>query len=121
MKKLPDAEFALMRVIWNNPTPITTNQIISLLEDPAHWKPQTVLTLLSRLAERGFVSSERSGRERVYAPLIAQQDYLAFEADQFMERFHARSFVSLVNTLYDSQRLSDADLQAMRDWLAEKE
>ena len=45
MRRLPDAEFELMQIVWQNPTPISTNQIISHLHNS--WKPQTVLTLFS--------------------------------------------------------------------------
>lgn len=120
LKKLPDAEFELMRIIWSNPSPISTNQIISHLGDATRWKPQTVLTLLSRLIERGFLASQRQGKERMYTPSISREDYLAFESSQFMTRFHEGSFVSLVNTLYEGNRMTPDDLQEIRKWLQEK-
>ncbi len=119
MKKLPDAEYELMRIIWANPSPISTNQIISHLDD-IHWKPQTVLTLLTRLIDRGYLDSERVGKERVYTPKIAQEKYLAFESGQFMERFHAGSFISLVSSLTAGNRISQDDLDELRRWLAER-
>lgn len=121
LQKLPDAEFALMRIIWANPSPISTNQIIAQLDGETPWKPQTVLTLLSRLTDRGFLWSERAGKERIYTPLIDHQDYLAFESSQFMRRFHGSSFISLVNTLYDDAQMSEADIEEIRAWLREKE
>lgn len=121
MKKLPDAEFELMRIIWNNPAPISTNQIIDKLENPQHWKPQTVLTLLARLTERGYLKSHRDGRERLYTPLIDQQAYLAFESGQFMRKFHRSSFLSLISTLYDNNSLTESDIEEIRTWLKEKE
>lgn len=121
LKKLPDAEFELMRIIWQNPSPISTNQIIEKMEVGDRRKPQTVLTLLTRLIERGYLRSERVGKERIYTPLVAQEEYLAFESSQFMRRFHANSFVSLVNTLYEGHQMTGEDIQEIRDWLSEKE
>lgn len=117
MKKLPDAEFELMRIIWSNPSPISTNQIIDQLQEQR--KPQTVLTLLSRLIERGFLRSERTGKERIYYPLVERDAYLTYESSQFMQRYHANSFKSLVNTLYEGHKISEADIQEIRDWLNE--
>ena len=71
MRRLPDAEFELMQIVWQNPTPISTNQIISHLQNS--WKPQTVLTLLTRLIERGFLKSERMVNERIYTTLVTQE------------------------------------------------
>ena len=120
MKKLPDAEFELMRIVWANPSPISTNQIIQQLQDSTQWKPQTVLTLLTRLIERGFLRSERAGKERIYYPLVDREDYLAFESSQFMQRYHANSFVSLVNTLYEGHKMTQSDMDEIREWLKER-
>lgn len=121
LKKLPEAEFELMYIIWQNPSPISTNQIIDRMDEADRRKPQTVLTLLTRLIERGFLESRRVGKERIYTPLVSQEAYLTFESSQFMRRFHANSFVSLVNTLYEGHQMTDKDIQEIRDWLSEKE
>lgn len=121
VKQLPAAEFELMQIIWQNETPISTNQIISHMDEGVRRKPQTILTLLTRLIERGFLESERTGKERLYTPLIAREDYLTFESSQFMKRFHSNSFISLVNTLYQGNQMSDKEIQEIRDWLSEKE
>ena len=119
MRKLPDAEFELMQIIWQNPTPISTNQIISHLHND--WKPQTVLTLLTRLIERGFLKSERAGKERIYSPLVTREAYVSFESGSFMEKFHKGSFLSLVNTLYEGHRMTDEDIDALKKWLNDAE
>ncbi len=119
IKKLPEAEFSLMQIIWQNPTPISTNQIIQHMQTQDRRKPQTILTLLSRLIERGFLKSERAGKDRLYTPLVTQEAYLAYESGRFMQRFHANSFVSLMNTLYEGQKLTTDDIQQIRAWLSE--
>ena len=115
MRRLPDAEFELMQIVWQNPTPISTNQIISHLQNS--WKPQTVLTLLTRLIERGFLKSERMGKERIYTPLVTQEAYVAFESGSFMEKFPKGSFRSLVSTLYEGHQMTDADIDELKAWL----
>lgn len=115
MRRLPDAEFELMQIVWQNPTPISTNQIISHLHND--WKPQTVLTLLTRLIERGFLKSERMGKERIYTPLVTREDYVSFESGSFMEKFHKGSFRSLVSTLYEGHQMTDADIDELKAWL----
>ena len=121
IKRLPDSEFELMRIVWANPSPISTNQIMLQLEQEKEWKPQTVLTLLTRMIERGFLRSERVGKERIYYPLITRDEYVAIESGNFMERFHQNSFVSLMNTLYEKSGISDTDLNELKKWLDSKE
>ena len=119
-KRLPDAEFEIMHIIWQNTPPISTNQIISCLDSNKTWKPQTVLTLLVRLIDKGFLLSEKIGKERTYTPLISQKDYLCIETDSFFDRLHSNSIRSLVNTLYDGKELSDEDVAYLKKWLDER-
>ncbi|MEA5016721.1 MAG: BlaI/MecI/CopY family transcriptional regulator [Candidatus Limiplasma sp.] len=120
LKKLPESEVELMKIIWANPSPISTNQIMAQLEAGRDWKPQTVLTLLTRLIERGYLRSQRQGKERIYYPLVKREEYVAFESGSFMERFHHNSFVSLMNTLYAGNRITEQDLDELKKWLDSK-
>jgi len=120
IKKLPDAEFEIMHIVWKNKPPMSTNQIISCLGSNKTWKPQTVLTLLVRLIDKGFLHSEKLGKERTYAPLISQKDYLSIETNSFFDRLHSSSIRSLVNTLYDGKKLSDEDVDDLKRWLEER-
>jgi len=117
IKRLPDAEFEIMKVIWNNPSPITTLEILEKLESKKKWKPQTVLTMLVRLVEKGFLSSEKVGRERNYRPIITERNYMQIETGNFMSRYSGNSIGSLVKTMYDGQNMSEEDLDELRTWL----
>lgn len=119
-KKLPDAEFEIMKVVWANEPPITTSIIMEQLGNEKDWKAQTVITLLLRLVNRGFIRTEKNGKERTYFPIVSKEDYLKFESGDFMERFHANSFTSLVATLYNDKKISDSDLDELAKWLKEK-
>lgn len=103
IKKLPDAEFEIMKVVWANEPPITSSIIMEQLGKDKDWKAQTILTLMVRLVERGFLRTEKNSKERLYFPLISKEEYLKFETRSFMERFHGNSFASLVTTLFDGK------------------
>jgi len=120
IKKLPDSQFEIMRIVWQNTPPMSTNQIISCLSPENTWTPQTVLTLLVRLIENGFLQSEKVGKERTYSPLIAYEDYLSAETESFFGKFHSNSVRSFVNTLYDGKNLTESDIADLREWLEEK-
>ncbi len=120
MKKLPDTEFEIMKVVWANEPPITTNMIMEQFGNRRGWKAPTTISLMLRLVERGFLRTEKTGKERTYFPLISKEDYLKFETGDFMERFHGNSFASLVATLYDGKKIKDSDLDELAKWLKEK-
>lgn len=117
IKKLPDAEFEIMKVVWKNEPPITTNMLMQQLGKEKSWKPQTLISLLLRLVKREFLSTEKRGKERLYFPMITKVEYLKFETSNFIERFHENSFISLVNTLSADKKLDDSDLDELAKWL----
>ena len=52
IKKLPDAEFEIMKAIWHSDEPITSSVLtekLKFLLPEKDWKQQTVLTMLVRL------------------------------------------------------------------------
>lgn len=120
MEILPNAEFEIMKVVWANEPPITTNIIMEQLRGKKKWKPQTIITLLSRLTKRGFVKTEKDGKILKYFPLVSKEKYIKFETDDFMKRFHENSFISLINTLYDNKNLKDSDFDKLVELLKEK-
>ena len=121
IKRLPDAEFEVMRVIWQSDPPVTTAQIMKVLEPYTNWKPQTVMTMLVRLIEKKFLTSERVGRERNYAPIITEQEYMRAETEDFMTRYRGNSVGSLIKTMYEGEKLSSDDITEIKQWLKEKE
>ncbi len=85
-----------------------------------HWQTATLLKLLSRLEERGFVGREKAGRANLYRPLVSRQDYLAVESRSFLERLHGGSLPSLVAALVDSRAVGREDLTELEALLQEK-
>ncbi|MCL2236458.1 MAG: BlaI/MecI/CopY family transcriptional regulator [Defluviitaleaceae bacterium] len=117
MKKLPDAEFAVMKVIWANEPPITTNIIMSQHGNEEGWKLQTAISLLLRLVERGFLRTEKNGKERTFFPLVDKEDYLAFETGEFVKKFHGDSVLKFINAAYKDKALSDEDISELTELL----
>ena len=62
----------------------------------------TLLTLLTRLAEKGFLSIEKSGRRSYYTPLISQEDYLASQSKNFFVKLCGRNISTFATALCDS-------------------
>jgi|AGTN01.1.fsa_nt_gi Predicted transcriptional regulator len=120
LKKLPDTEFEIMKVVWANEPPITTNVIMEQLGNAREWKAPTVISLMLRLVEKGFLRTEKNGKERTYFPLVDKEDYLKFETGNFMKLYHENSFLSFVNTLYNEKQLSDSDIEELMKWAKER-
>jgi predicted transcriptional regulator len=76
MNRLGDLERAIMEVLWQTSDPMTVRQIGERLidRDLAH---TTVMTVLDRLAKKGFVRRQRAGRAWRYRPAETREAYVA--------------------------------------------
>ena len=99
---------------------MSTNDVMRVVSKEKNWNISTLLTLLSRLIDRGFLSSEKRGRERIYYPQVDRAEYMEYETKNFLKKLHKNSFMSLVNTLYDNNDLSEQDIDELSNWLEEK-
>ena len=59
IKRLPESELEIMQIIWNETTPVSRMTIESALSKTHPLAPTTILTLLTRLCEKGFLSLQK--------------------------------------------------------------
>lgn len=110
IKRLPDAEFEVMKAVWNLAPPFGVNMVMEQLSAGKDWKVQTVISLMNRLVGRGFLQTEKNGNERIYYPLVSKEEYLKFETDSFVKQYHEDSVLSIFNTLYDAKKINENDI-----------
>ena len=118
LKKLPDAEFEVMKAVWETDAPMSVNAVAAQMDK--NWKIQTLISMMHRLVKRGFIRTEKKGKDRIYYPLVAREDYLNFETGNFVKQYHENSFINLVTTLYDNKGLTDSDIDELLQWAKEK-
>lgn len=120
MQRLPDTEFEIMQVIWQTNNTMSTSQIKEILDQSRPWNVSALQTLLNRLIDRGFLSSYKEGKNRYYTALIAEEDYLSFENSLFLRKVNHNSLTKLVASLYQSQSITDEDLDDLARFIEEK-
>lgn len=102
IRRLPDAEQEVMQAIWACTAPVARTDIEEILLPEHPMAMTTLLTMLTRLAEKGFISIEKQGRRSLYTPLIAQEDYLAAQSKTFFEKLCGRNISTFAAALCDS-------------------
>lgn len=119
MKRLPDAELEIMKIIWEAKEEVTSAYIMEQLKGVKTWGNTTVLNFLARLVERGFVQSERVGKSNIYKAIIEEKSYLQNESKSFLERLHGNSIKSLIAALYNGNTITDQDLKELKNFIDE--
>lgn len=112
--KIPPSEFEVMKIVWNSDEAVSSRDAIEALEMIKGWKRTTVLTLLSRLVQKGFLSAEKIKRYTYYTPMVDKDEYLRFETDLFFKNMHESSLKSLITTLNSCHILRKEDINDIK-------
>lgn len=113
IRRLPDAEVEVMNAVWDCPPPVARADVEMLLRERHPMAATTILTLLTRLTDKGFLRAEKRGKANLYTPLISRRDYLAAQSRRFVDQLCGGSMSAFAAALCDSG-LSRAELEELR-------
>lgn len=114
LKKLSDAELEIMLVVWEAGDAVGSNYILEHLEGKRSWALPTLMTVLSRLVKKGYLTCEKQGRNNTYLANIEEKTYKEKEGKSFLERMYNNSFKSFVTSLYNSKAIGDQDIKELQ-------
>ncbi|MBU3159622.1 BlaI/MecI/CopY family transcriptional regulator [Clostridium frigoris] len=116
MSKISNAEWAIMKIIWNN-CEISSNNIIKELKDKSEWKPATVKSLINRLLNKNIIGFNKLGYEYLYYPLVSEDECIKLESFSFVNRVFNGSIKSMLLTFAKSEEISELDIKELKDIL----
>ena len=120
IRRLPDAELEVMQALWECNMPAARSDIEEVLFKTHPMAMTTLLTLLTRLSDKGFISIEKNGRKSYYSPMVTREDYLASQSRSFFEKLCGGSLSVFANALCDSG-LTKEELAELRALLEQEE
>lgn len=120
VRKLPDSELEVMQAVWACREPVLRVDIEEYLRDRYPIAQTTLLTLLTRLTEKGFLEVKQVGRVRQYFPLVSRQSYLAQQGNRFFHKLCGGNLSAFANALCASG-LTKEELAELRRLLEREE
>ncbi|CAN5804400.1 BlaI/MecI/CopY family transcriptional regulator [soil metagenome] len=109
---LYDRELEVMQVLWDS-GPATVAEVRATLEDEMAYN--TVLTVLRRLEDKGYVAHEEEGRAHRYHPLIERQQVRESALERLTGRLFQGSPELLLTHLVSARQLSESQLRRLRE------
>lgn len=116
IRRLPDTELEVMQALWACTPPAARTDIEEILKNTHPMALTTLLTLLTRLSEKGFIRIEKVSRSARYYPLVTRQEYLAEQSRCFFSKLCGGSLSTFAAALCDSG-LTKEELAELRDLL----
>ncbi len=119
--RISDAEWSVMRSLWRQGE-TRAGRIIADLTERTDWKPKTIQTLIRRLVQKGLITYEQSGRERLYRAAFSEQECQLQASKNFLERvFGGELAPFLANFAGRGRSLTKADIAELKKLLEESE
>ncbi len=120
MKRLPDSELEIMMILWDLEAPVQREQIEEKLKETHPIALTTLLTLLGRLSEKGFIEIRKNGRRSEYIPLVEKKEYQKEASRKFIDQIFGGSISAFASALNDNA-ISKEDLKELKRMLESDE
>lgn len=115
-----DAELEVLKVLWAAAAPATVRDVVGALgKRRRRLAYNTVLTLLSRLREKGYVTADRRETAHLFRPLVTRDQLLGSTLAALADRLCDGTASPLVQALVRDQRLSADEIADLRTLLDE--
>lgn len=124
MKKYPkisDAEWQIMKILWDN-APTNSTEIIEVLKNDGNdWSPKTIHTLISRLVKKEALAVKEGTSPKLYYPLVAEADYKREETKNFLEKVYNGSIKMLLANFITDEKLTEEEIKELVSLLDRKQ
>ncbi|MDF2804767.1 MAG: putative transcriptional regulator [Anaerocolumna sp.] len=119
MNNISDAEWKVMRVLWNR-SPITSGEIIEQLITETNWNPKTIHTLLRRLVSKGAVTAKKEKTYYSYSAEVSEEECIKQESETFLDKCFNGSLNMLLSNFIKGENLSEKDIDDLQSLLDSK-
>ena len=117
IRQVSDFELELMKAIWGNGGSALYAEIAQALEakgTPA--TKNTIISLLSRLIKKGYLSSKKAGRQNTYTALVSETEYQAAQTETFLNKVYEGNAEGLIATLIQKDLISADDYEELKKY-----
>ena len=112
-------EFYILKYLWSRETPATFSEIMTHFneEEKKEWKKQTVNTFLTRLAQKGFLNIDKSGKRAIYIPSVSRKKYYEDYAQQIIEDSYEGSLKNFVCAFTENHKLTSNEKEVLLTYI----
>ncbi len=119
VQQISDAELEIMKIVWGNPEKVTRFPYImdGLAARGRQCQKNTLIVLLSRLMNKGFLSAKKIGRRNEYTTLVSEAEYQTAQTKNFLDKIYEGSAKGLVSNLIMGDLLTDEEYEELKGLL----
>lgn len=118
-----DAELEVLKVLWQQGPALVREVGQALKRRHKQWAYTTILTLLSRLRDKGYVTQakQETGMAHMFTAVVTREQLLGRQLTELAEQVCDGTASPLVQALVNSRQLKHEDIAYLRRMLEELE
>lgn len=120
IKQIGDLEADIMGVVWEKGK-ATVQEVLDALAPHRTLAYTTVMTVMSRLAEKGLLTREKEGRAFVYSPAVPQERTAGSLLQSLVRRLYDGATGKAIAQLLETEEdVDDAELERLEQLIRSK-
>lgn len=119
-QQISDFELELMKIIWENGGTALYAEITAALEEKNLMATKnTIISLLSRLVEKGYLKTNKIGRRNQYTALVSATQYQTVQTTNLIDKIYEGNVKGLVATLIQNNLIYPEDYEELKKYWEE--
>ena len=115
LQQVSDFELELMKTIWENGGTALYAEITSALERKGiSATKNTIISLLSRLAGKGYLETNKIGRRNKYTAIVSADKYKEMQTTAFIDKIYEGNVQGLVSALIQKNMISTEEYEELK-------
>jgi BlaI family penicillinase repressor len=110
---LTNAEEQVMKLLWKLEKAFIRD-LLNEFPDPKP-APTTIITLLKRMIDKGFVNYKQCGNSREYYPVIKKSEYFSDHMNVLIKEFFNNSKAQFASFFANETNMSPEELKELRE------
>ncbi len=118
-KKVTEAEYKVLEVLWAAKQAMSVKQIMAELEKKGTiWANRTVLVFLNNLEKKKAVGKLKEKITFYYYPIVAKEDFVKEASKNFLEKYFSGSLTSFLSAFTkNNNSVSKEELYQLQEWI----
>ena len=118
-RRLPvsDAELEVLKVLWTSGASTVRDVAAALRRQRRKLAYNTVLTLLTRLRDKGYVAADRRDTAHLFRPVVTRDELIGSSLTALADRICDGTASPLVHALVRDRRFTAAEIAQFRKLL----
>lgn len=117
--KLSQAEWAVLNILWSGES-FTLKEITNALQEVNGWNKNTVLTYLTRMEKKGYVSINRT-KNKPYSAAVTKEFCAKNERNELLDKVYGGATGDLIAAFLKESTISTEERNKLKKMLDDME